>query len=37
MAAISAFLVAQPLVLWLVLAVILALTPIALYFVYSDE
>jgi len=37
MAAISAFVVAQPIVLWLVLAVILALTPIALYFVYSDE
>jgi hypothetical protein len=37
MAAISAFVVAQPMVLWLVLAVILALTPIALYFVYSDE
>ena len=37
MAAISAFVVAQPLVLWLALAVVLALTPIALYFVYSDE
>jgi hypothetical protein len=37
MAAISAFVVAQPIVLWFVLAVILALTPIALYFVYSDE
>lgn len=36
-AAISAFVVAQPLVLWLALAVVLALTPIALYFVYSDE
>ena len=37
MAAISAFVVAQPLMLWLALAVVLALTPIALYFVYSDE
>jgi hypothetical protein len=37
MAAISAFVVAQPMVLWLVLGVIVALTPIALYFVYSDE
>ena len=37
MAAISAFVVAQPMVLWLVFAVVLALTPIALYFVYSDE
>jgi hypothetical protein len=36
-AAISAFIVAQPLVLWLALAVVLAVTPIALYFVYSDE
>jgi hypothetical protein len=36
-AAISAFVVAQPMVLWLVLGVIVALTPIALYFVYSDE
>ena len=37
MSAVSAFVVAQPMVLWLVLAVVLALTPIALYFVYSDE
>jgi hypothetical protein len=37
MATISAFVVAQPMVLWLVLGVIVALTPIALYFVYSDE
>ena len=37
LAAVSAFVLAQPMVLWLVLAVILALTPIALYFVYSDE
>ena len=37
MAAISAFIVSQPLVLWLALAVVLAVTPIALYFVYSDE
>ena len=37
MVAISAFFVAQPLVLWLALAVVLALTPIALYFVYSGE
>lgn len=37
MGAVSAFVVAQPMVLWLVLAVVLALTPIALYFVYSDE
>jgi hypothetical protein len=37
MAAISAFVLAQPMVLWLVPAVVLALTPIALYFVYSDE
>jgi hypothetical protein len=37
MVAISAFVVAQPLLLWLALAVVLALTPIALYFVYSGE
>jgi hypothetical protein len=37
LAAVSAFVLAQPIVLWLVLAVVLALTPIALYFVYSDE
>ena len=37
LAAISAFVVAQPIVLWLALAVVLALTPVALYFVYSDE
>jgi len=36
-AAVSAFMLAQPLVLWLVLGVIVALTPIALYFVYSGE
>jgi len=37
LAAVSAFVLSQPMVLWLVLAVILAVTPIALYFVYSDE
>jgi hypothetical protein len=37
LAAISAFFGSQPMVLWLALGVILALTPIALYFVYSDE
>jgi len=37
LAAVSAFVLAQPMVLWLVLGVVLALTPIALYFVYSDE
>jgi len=37
MAAVSAFVLAQPMVLWVVLAAILALTPVALYFVYSDE
>ena len=37
LAAVSAFVLAQPMVLWLALAVILTLTPIALYFVYSDE
>jgi hypothetical protein len=37
LAAVSAFLLEQPLVLWLILGVIVALTPIALYFVYSDE
>ena len=37
MAALTAFLLNQPLVLWLVLGAIVALTPIALYFVYSDE
>ena len=36
-AAVSAFMLGQPLVLWLVLGVIVALTPIALYFVYSGE
>ena len=34
---ISAFVLAQPIGLWLVLAAVLTLTPIALYFVYSDE
>lgn len=37
LAEVSAFVLAQPVVLWLVLAVALAVTPIALYFVYSDE
>jgi hypothetical protein len=37
LAAVSAFFLALPMVLWLALAVILAVTPIALYFVYSDE
>jgi len=36
-ASITAFVLEQPMVLWLVPAAILALTPIALYFVYSDE
>lgn len=36
-ASVSAFLMSQPLVLWLVPAAIVALTPIALYFVYSGE
>jgi hypothetical protein len=36
-ASVSAFILEQPMVLWLVLAVIVALTPIAIYFVYSDE
>jgi len=37
MATVSAFVVARPMVLWIALAVILAATPIALYFVSSDE
>lgn len=37
LAAVAAFVLSQPVVLWLVLAVVLAVTPIALYFVYSDE
>jgi hypothetical protein len=37
MTTISAFVLAQPWVIWLVLGAVVALTPIALYFVYSDE
>jgi hypothetical protein len=37
LATVSAFLLDQPLVLWLLLGAIIALTPIALYFVYSDD
>ena len=36
-ASVSKFLMSQPLVLWLVPAAIVALTPVALYFVYSGE
>jgi len=36
-ASISAFVLAQPWLIWLMLGAIVALTPIALYFVYSDE
>ena len=35
--AISTFIHQQPLILWLVMGVVAALTPIALYFVYSGE
>jgi len=34
---ISTFIQQQPLILWLVMGVVAALTPIALYFVYSGE
>ena len=34
---VSTFVLEQPLVLWLALGLIVALTPIVLYFVYSDE
>jgi len=34
---ISAFLQQQPLILWLAIGAVAALTPIALYFVYSGE
>ena len=37
LASISTFVLAQPMVLWVVLAAVLALTPVALYFVYSEE
>jgi hypothetical protein len=37
MSSISAFVLSQPWVIWLLLGAIVALTPIALYFVYSDE
>jgi hypothetical protein len=37
MTTISAFVLEQPWVIWLVLGAVVALTPIALYFVYSDE
>jgi hypothetical protein len=35
--AISTFIHQQPLILWLVMGVVAALTPVALYFVYSGE
>jgi len=35
--AVSTFIQQQPLILWLVMGVIAALTPVALYFVYSGE
>jgi hypothetical protein len=34
---VSTFIHQQPLILWIVMAVVAALTPIALYFVYSGE
>ena len=37
MASLSKFVLEQPLVLWFVLGAVVTLTPIALYFVYSDE
>jgi hypothetical protein len=37
LAVIAAFIRQQPLVLWLVMGAVAALTPIALYFVYSGE
>jgi hypothetical protein len=35
--AVSTFLRQQPMILWLLMGAIAALTPIALYFVYSGE